>query len=122
MDLIREAGFPVYPLLIAGILSIRWAVLYARSREPEHRFKWLGLTALTLCFGLFGSALGLQASVQYISSTPEKWLFLIGLRESLHNTTLALGFVILDLLILLLVPRRAKPQPQPDAQAEAIWG
>jgi hypothetical protein len=109
MEFLREAGFCVYPLLACGVLSARWAALYARGREPEQRLRWLALMGLTLAFGALGTVTGLQASVVYITTTPDKWLFLVGLRESLNNGALALGFVILDLVLLLAVPRRAQP-------------
>lgn len=105
MDIFREAGFAVYPILVFGVLSLRWAGQYARGRDGEARFRWLVVLGLTLAFGVLGSATGLQASVQYITTTPDKWLFLVGLRESLHNLSLAVIFAIADLLLLLLVPR-----------------
>lgn len=108
-DVLNEAGVFVYAVLAAGILSIAYAWQYARSRDPEKLWRWCCLTALAFAFGLLGSVAGVQASVQYISihSDSERWLFLIGLRESLHNTSIALVFIIIDLLVLLCVPRHA---------------
>ena len=118
MEMIREAGVFVYGVLVFGALSVGWAVTYARTRDAEQRFRWLVLTSLAVAFGVLGSALGLQASVQYITTTPDKWLFLVGLRESLHNLSLALGFVILDLLLLLAVPRESAAATAGTADAE----
>jgi len=107
MSYIREAGFAAYPLLVCGLLSLRWAAAYARSGDSQQRTRWLGLLGLTVAFGLLGTVTGLQASASYVAMTPDKWLFLVGLRESLNNSALALAFVIIDLVLLLAIPRRA---------------
>jgi len=112
LEMIREAGVFVYGVLLFGTLSLRWAVLFARTRDSADRAKFFTLVALAVAFGLIGSLVGMQVSVKYITTVPDKWLFLVGLRESLHNLTLALGFVIADLLSLLLVPARAARQPE----------
>ena len=104
---LNEAGVIVYAVLVAGILSVAYAWQYARSRDPDKLLRWCSLAALAFAFGLLGSVAGVQASVQYISTIPDRWLFLIGLRESLHNTSIALTFIIIDLLVLLCVPRQA---------------
>lgn len=117
MEIIREAGFYIYGVIVFGVLSARYAISYARTRDAEQRFRWLCLVALTLAVGVLGSVAGLQAAAKYISTTPDKWLVLVGLREALHNTGMALCFTILDLLLLLFVPRRNNTLP---AQLEQV--
>ncbi|HKU39999.1 MAG TPA: hypothetical protein VJR89_17685 [Polyangiales bacterium] len=117
MEFIREAGVSVYPVLVAGVVSLAWAARYARARAPDDLSKLMLLAALTLVLGALGTATGLQASVRTIASVPEKWMFLIGLREALNNLVLALAFVSLDLIVLAFVP--AGPKAPQDALGPA---
>lgn len=106
MEIIREAGFYIYGVIVFGMLSVRYAISFARTRDAETRFRFLCLVALTLAVGVLGSVAGLQAAAKYAATNPEKWLVIVGLREALHNIGMALCFAILDLLLLLFVPRR----------------
>jgi hypothetical protein len=115
MDFIRDAGVGVYPVLVSGVLSVAWAVQYARTREPDALSKLVMLGLLTLVFGALGTLTGLQVSVRYIAAIPEKWLFLVGLREALNNVVLALGCVALDLLVLAFTPRKPAARALHDA-------
>jgi di/tricarboxylate transporter len=118
MDFIREAGLAVYLVLVAGVLSTVWAVQYARERNPQTLTRLIVLSLLTLMCGAFATATGLQASVYGLSRTPEKWLFLIGLREALNNFVLALGFVIVNLLLMVVLPDRKGARPALGRLAE----
>lgn len=68
-------------------------------------------------FGTFGTATGLQAALATIGREPEKWRFLVGLQEALNNFVLSLGFVIVDLLLLAVLPGRAAPNRHMHAPA-----
>jgi membrane-bound metal-dependent hydrolase YbcI (DUF457 family) len=111
MDIIREAGFYIYGVIVFGMLSARYAISFARTRDAEARFRWLCLVGLTLAVGVLGSVAGLQAAAKYSAAAPDKWLVIVGLREALHNLGMALCFTILDLLLLLFVPRRSSTLP-----------
>jgi hypothetical protein len=105
MEIIREAGFFIYGVIVFGMLSARWAIVFARTRDREQLFRWLCLVGLTLAIGVMGSVAGLQAAARHITNIPDKWLVIVGLKEALHNLGMALSFTILDLLLLLFVRR-----------------
>ena len=111
MDILREAGFYIYGVIIFGVLSARWAFIFARTRDQEQLYRWLCLLGLTLAVGVLGSVAGLQAAARHVTDIPEKWLVIVGLREALHNFGMALCFTIVDLLLLLVVPRLDTAQP-----------
>lgn len=120
MTMILEAGVFAYGILVFGTLSLRWAVKYARQRTVAPRFRLLILMSLTAAFGLLGCAAGVQASVQSIATAADRWLFLVGLRESLHNLILAGGFIICDLLLLLTVRRETTAAVIPSAVTHEV--
>src|SRR5262249_41497155 len=95
-DLIREAGWPVFPILLLGggalLVALRHAAIPQRSLVPLA----LGLIAATVVMGFFGTALGMQASAEAIGRVePERrWIFLIGLKESLGCLDVALALAL----------------------------
>jgi len=101
IEFIREAGFGVFPTLAFGLAALFVGV--RQLRDPERaRVPIAGwLIALTVAAGALGTVTGLQASVSFIEQTSDKWLFLIGLRESLNNLVVAFILSILTMLCLL---------------------
>lgn len=113
LEFIREAGWGIFPVLIFGALSLGAAVQYVRTRSAEWLALLCALSVLTLLAGALGTATGLQASARYIGdvSLDEKWIFLIGLRESLNNATAALVIVTVDALLVCVALARAIGSP-----------
>jgi hypothetical protein len=85
-DMIREAGWPIFPVMIFGFsalaVSLRHALLPQRSLMPL----FLSFAAATLVMGALGTALGVQQSARHIGDVPpeQRYIFLIGLKESLN--------------------------------------
>ena len=117
IEFIREAGFGVFPTLAFGLAALFVGV--RQLRDPERaRVPVAGwLIALTVAAGALGAVTGLQASVSFIEQTSDKWLFLIGLRESLNNLVVAFILSILTMLCLLGGQLRlGAPAPMPDVR------
>ncbi len=97
MDAFREGGFGMIPTTIFGLMLLAAAIKYATS--PERRFVplQLSLGILTLASGSLGFVAGLMKSVSAIpgADPDKKWIWLLGLGESLNNFAFALGFVVL---------------------------
>ena len=95
MEAFRLGGWGMYPTLIFGLLTVAAAVRYAYS--PERRFVplQLSLGILTLGSGGLGFVTGLIASFQYIERVEpdRRWIWMLGVGESLHNMALALGLL-----------------------------
>jgi hypothetical protein len=114
MDVIREAGWPIFPILAFGLASLVAGWRYARSGRRELVPLVVGLGAATLLLGIIGTALGVQLSASHIGQVPpaDRWIFLIGLKESLHNLTVAATFALGD-VVLLMTGARAAMQSSP---------
>lgn len=71
------------------------------------------LLALTMMAGLFGTALGVQVSAEHIGEVDadERWIFLLGLRESLNNIVAALGLGAASVMVLLAAHLRGPGAP-----------
>jgi hypothetical protein len=98
---IREGGWPIFPVLILGALSLVSAVRYAANPRRELLALVIGFGVATVIMGAFGTALGVQMSARYIGEVDasRRWIFLLGLQESLNNLTVALAVAGLDALI-----------------------
>jgi hypothetical protein len=113
-EMIREAGWPIYLVLAFGAPSLLMALRYALGGTRDE-LRWaVGAAAATLLCGLLGTVLGVERSIEFIRQVEESQrltVFLIGLRESLHNTTVGLGLGAADAaLVVLGLYRHAAPQ------------
>jgi hypothetical protein len=103
MDLIREAGWGIWPVLGFGGWAVITALMEATAPR-EGRMRTLAyLLALTTLSGIFGTVLGIQVSAEHIGEVrpDERWIFLLGLKESLQNMVAALSLDGICLLLLL---------------------
>ena len=100
-EFIQDAGFGIYPVLLFGFASIAVAVKHYRGRgfDGTAMCKWL--MALTGVAGVLGLAVGMQVSASALHLTDKKWLFAVGLQESLNNVVAAGVLVVIAMLILL---------------------
>jgi hypothetical protein len=117
LEFIREAGWGIFPVLIFGTLSLGVAIQYVRTRRTNVLALLCALSVLTLLAGALGTVTGLQTSARYIGDVAlnEKWIFLVGLRESLNNATAALVIVAIDaMLVCLALARSLGSPPQPE--------
>src|SRR4051812_43750984 len=90
-DFVREAGWPIYPILIVGALAVLVAARHALWPARGAGAIVAALAAATLLLGIAGTALGVQQSAGAIRDVaPEmRWIFLIGVKESLYNLVAA---------------------------------
>lgn len=118
-NFIEEGGWGMYPVLIFGLAAFAaglWQLLAPR-RDRAVLAGWLmGLTVLA---GLLGTATGVQTSARYISqvAADKRWIFLIGLQESLNNMICALILVTMTMLLMVASHLRPKPKGQPAERA-----
>lgn len=114
----HEGGWGMYPTLVFGVLMVAGAVAYAI--RPGRRFIPLqvSLGVMTLVCGSLGFVTGLIRSLGAIGGVEEgrRWIWLIGLGESLNNVALALLLIAVAALVgsvgaLRLALGRAADQP-----------
>jgi hypothetical protein len=115
MHVIHEAGWPIYPILAFGFASLVAGWRYARAGQRDHLPLVLGLGAATLLLGILGTCLGVQTSAAHIGEVPpeNRWFFLIGLKESLHNLTVATAFALGDIVFVMTGARAAMQARDP---------
>ncbi len=92
MNFVREAGWPIFLVLVPGLLSLLVASSYAGRPSPGKRALLIGLSLSTVMAGCLGTVLGIQLTVHAASevAAAERWIFLVGLKESLNNLVAAL--------------------------------
>lgn len=102
LDIIREAGWPVFSVLLFGLGSLGLSVRQAVAPSPVLAPLLRSLLLATLLLGVLGTAIGVQVSASAIGevSPDKRWIFLLGLRESLHNLTIAVVLVVPSLVLL----------------------
>jgi hypothetical protein len=107
-NFIREAGWPIFPVLILGALSLVQSVRFALGGRRELVGDVVGLLVATVAMGALGTFLGLQTACEGLRDVPidEKWLWLIGLKEALYNLDVALVFVVVAALLVTASARR----------------
>lgn len=96
----RLGGWGMYPTLVFGVLMLLASIRYAI--KPESRFIPLqvSLGILTLLAGSLGFVTGLIATFSAMGDVdPDKrWIWMLGVGESLHNLGLALVLAVLSVI------------------------
>ncbi len=100
-EILREAGWGAWPVMVFGVTSLLLAVRYAV--KPERRLLPLivGFGIATILAGFLGTMTGLQHAVSGLHQvTPDRrWIFLVGLREALHNMVMAFVIEVIVTLV-----------------------
>lgn len=101
MEFIRLAGWPAYPIVALGLVTLLLAIRHAAIPQRSLVPLLVGAGTATVLFGLLGSVLGLQRSIEYIGQLPaeERWIWLVGWREALCCVDLALVPTVLAALL-----------------------
>lgn len=100
-NVLREAGWPVYFVIAFGLAGVVAALRHATAPARGQLGTIVGFGVITLLWGAFGAAVGLQHSISGLpDAEPEqRWIVWVGLREALNNFSLAL---LIDLLVAVL--------------------
>lgn len=96
------AGPPVWLVLALGVAALAAAVLHLRNRQARSLSLAIGFTVAALAAGTLGTVLGFQRSVAHLAevAADRRWIYLLGLGESLNNLVVALAATIVVSLIL----------------------
>lgn len=101
IEAFRLGGWGMYPTALFGLLMLGVSIRYAL--QPDRRFLPLqvSLGILTLLAGGLGFVTGLIATFSHMGEVPpdQKWIWMLGIGESLHNVALALMLVIFATLL-----------------------
>ena len=104
MQWFQLGGFGMWFVLVFGLMAIVASTRYALV--PEARFVplVLSLGALTLLSGAFGFVTGMIATFRTVQAVAaeERWVWMIGLGESLLNVAFALGLLGLAALAMVV--------------------
>ncbi len=100
-EIIYEAGWPAYPILALGGVALVQAIRHALWPQRSLVSIVVGLSIAAVLMGLFGTSLGVQHTIEGVGKMPpeERWIFLIGLRESLQCFALSMALVIPAVLL-----------------------
>ena len=100
-NLILRVPYIPFPLALvfSGLIAAAFGVLFGL---PSLRVRGIYLMVATLIAGCLGTAVGVQKSAEFIGRVPDprKWIFLIGLKESLNCFVSA--FVIANVSTLIM--------------------
>ena len=97
IEAFHMGGWGMYPTLFFGVLMVAASARYAI--HPDRRLVplqvALGLT--TFLAGSLGFVTGVIKTMTYLDTVPaeERWIWLIGVGESLNNIGLALALMII---------------------------
>jgi hypothetical protein len=89
-----EAGWPVWPVLLFGAVTLTLAISHALKPRPEKLPLIIGFGIASVILGCLGTVLGIQLSIQGLAQLQEsqRWILALGVRESLQNLVVALLF------------------------------
>ena len=81
---LREAGWPIYPVLGLGLSGLVLSLRYSLFPQRSLRSLTLGLLAATLVMGVLGMLLGMQHAAEGLPEAPPdmKWIFALGFKEA----------------------------------------
>jgi len=115
MDVIREAGFPVWFVIALGSYALVQAVRYRAGNASAGEI--IGAIAAVMLTGALATAWGAQLAFAGIRELPDPaqqhWIAFVGIKEALYNFDLACGFSIAASLFATVARRRDAITPAP---------
>lgn len=97
IEAFHEGGWPMFPILILGVLLVIAAVRYCMTPEARNLQVVRSMASVTLLFGLLGTLLGMIHCLGAIHQLPHEMVVkitLLGLGESVNNLALALLLMV----------------------------
>lgn len=98
----HEGGWPMFPVLVLGLLMIVAAGRYAVRPDARNLLIARLMGQVTLVFGFLGSVLGMIHCLGAMSEVPNELVVkitLLGLGESINNIALALLLTVVAGLV-----------------------
>ena len=105
----QEGGWGMYPVFLFGIATLVVAARQLMRHDPRRNITAMWLMGLTVMAGVLGTATGMQTSARFLHTTEEKWIWFVGLQESLNNLVSAGVMVNIAILMMLAAHLRATP-------------
>ncbi|MFO0554781.1 MAG: hypothetical protein U0271_40765 [Polyangiaceae bacterium] len=101
IQMFHAGGFGMFPTALFGLLLLVTSLRYAVT--PERRFvpSLKAMGTLTVASGAFGFVMGVIKSLSLLGQVEpdRRWIWLVGLGESLNNLALAFGVVMLAAML-----------------------
>jgi hypothetical protein len=97
LESFRLGGWGMYPTFFFGVLMLLSSIRYAVKPEQRYLPLQVSLGILTLMAGSLGFVTGLIATFSAMGQVKadDRWFWMLGVGESLHNLSLALVFLVL---------------------------
>ena len=100
-EMFRNGGWGMFPTAIFGVLLMGASILYAV--RPDRRFVpiQISLGIVTLMAGSLGFVTGLIRSLGALQGVDQtkRWIWLLGMGESLNDIALAMALIVLAGLV-----------------------
>jgi hypothetical protein len=121
MEMLREAGWPVYFVIPLGLASLGAAAKFAIVPRRGDGALVIGLGLATIIAGMLATVFGMQLALGAMGNWPEPahdgWRSFIGVKEALCDFDVALIFALATALVGMFGFRRGAAAAEPRAAA-----
>ena len=115
MRYVLEAGWPAYLVIGYGLASLWFALRHALMPQRNLPSLIVGLGAASVLMAVLGTALGIDATIDGTMRVPpdERWIALVGLKESLRNIEISLVLAVPTVLLATVGTFRLRSEQKP---------